>query len=111
MPIFVVHRGTWKPLPDYPTCYFIDFEFFWAQVAIWFLLAKIEYIMLDDITLYDPQVSGLAAWHGFWKEVAIATSLHAMRNLYNLMPRWSCPSLQPDGCPVCVARLLTRGAC
>jgi hypothetical protein len=33
----------------------------------------------------------------------------ALEGLYDLLPRHSCHSSEPDGCPVCVARKLLRG--
>ena len=49
------------------------FRMFWTQVAIWYLLAKIRFMENDDFATYDPHVSGVAAWHYFWQEIAQAT--------------------------------------
>jgi hypothetical protein len=32
----------------------------------------------------------------------------ALFDLYSYMPRWACRSLEPDGCPVCVARAMLQ---
>ena len=33
----------------------------------------------------------------------------ALQGLYDFLPRYSCKSLEPDGCPVCIARAALRG--
>lgn len=36
--------------------------------------------------------------------------LTTLAALYSMLPRGSCPSSEPDGCPVCVARAILVGS-
>jgi hypothetical protein len=33
-----------------------------------------------------------------------------LAGVYDMLPRWSCKSMEPDGCPVCVARSVLAAA-
>lgn len=38
------------------------------------------------------------------RDSLFASAIEAIRGIYPMLPRYSCKSMEPDGCPVCVAR-------
>ena len=65
---------------------------------------RVFYGVLDDERQGHPIDAMGAAIAGIRRERDEA--LVALRGVYDMLPRWSCKAMEPDGCPVCVARAL-----